>query len=55
MYTFVWTESQLRRAEELYSQGILYHMRIYSDDPPQGRFVTLVDCEESQVLLLMLL
>lgn len=55
MYTFVWTESQLRCAEQLRSQGIVYGLQIYSDDPPDCRFVTLVDCEESQVLLLQLL
>lgn len=55
MYTFVWTLSQLERAEQLRAAGIIYIIKIYSDDPPHDRFVTLVDCEASQALFLMLL
>lgn len=56
MYTFIFNLEQLERAQDLYARGILRIIHILCDDSlPHDRYVTLVDCDPNQALLLHLL
>jgi hypothetical protein len=56
MYTFVFDLAQLERAQDLAHKGILRIIHILCEDGAiEDRYVTLIDCDPNQALLLHLL
>lgn len=56
MYTYLWTIEQLERALDLRDSGVVRIIHIVCEDGPVwDQYVTMVDCDPYQALLLHLI